>query len=296
MNKQTKSCVILLDNLLFGTKKYSRKDFIAKLKEENLSYSNSSVTRILNVIYFDFGIRIQHNNNFYEIIDNETEPDFLDKYKNIKNLLFREIIHKNIIENSLVSQFISIGNDTANIGIEYIENVLNAILEKRKLKISYQAFYESEMNEYVANPIFIKEYQNRWYLISEQNDNENFKIFAFDRIKNLVVLNELFKQKKLNHDFFKNTIGINYSEIVEQVILSFNAWQGNYIKTLPLHSSQKIITDNENTLTVAINVNINFELEQLIKSYGSSVKIIEPQWFKVKVIDDFKKSLQLYEK
>ena len=294
MNKQIKSCIILLENLLFGNKKYSRKDFMDKLKVEELSSSNSSITRILNKIYTDFGIKIQQKKEFYEIINEETELDYIDKYKNFKNLLFREIIQKNIIENSLISQFISFGNNSTNKGIMFIDNALNAILENRKLKIFYQPFYESEIKEYIVNPLFIKEYQSRWYLISELNEMNKIKTFAFDRIQNLEILKSTFKIKTQKTDLFKNTIGINHSEDIHEIVLRFNTWQANYVKTLPLHSTQKIIAENENGLTISINVNVNFELEQMIKSYGSSIKVIEPEFLKLKIIEDFEKTILEY--
>lgn len=294
MNKQIKSCIILLENLLFGNKKYSRKDFMEKLKVEELSSSNSSITRILNKIYTDFGIKIQQKKEFYEIINDETQLDYIDKYKNFKNLLFREIIQKNIIENSLISQFISFGNKSTNKGIMFIDNALNAMLENRKLKIFYQPFYESEIKEYIVNPLFIKEYQSRWYLISELNEMNKIKTFAFDRIQNLEILKSTFKIKTQKTDLFKNTIGINHSEDIHEIVLRFNTWQANYVKTLPLHSTQKIITENENSLTISINVNVNFELEQIIKSYGSSIKVIEPEFLKLKIIEDFEKTILQY--
>ena len=294
MNKQIKACIILLENLLFDSKKYSRKEFTIKLKNEELSSSNSSVTRILNKIYIDFGIKIQQRNEFYEIIDEETEVNYIDKYKNFKNLLFREIIQKNMIENSLVSQFISYGNNSTNKGIMFIDNALNTILESRKLKISYQSFYESDKTDYIVNPLFIKEYQNRWYLIVELNKIQKIKTFAFDRIQNLEILTSTFKLKNQKTDIFKNTIGINHSDDIQEIILWFDSWQANYIKTLPLHSSQKIISENENGLTISINVNVNFELEQLIKSYGSAIKVIKPDFLKLKIIEDFEKTIQQY--
>ena len=294
MNKQIKSCIILLENLLFSNKKYSRKDFMEKLKMEELSSSNSSITRILNKTYNDFGIKIQQKKEYFEIIDEETELDYIDRYKNFKNLLFREIIQKNIIENSLISQFISFENNSTNKGIMFIGTALNAILENRKLKILYQSFYESETKEYITNPLFIKEYQSRWYLIAEQNENQKLKTFAFDRIQNMETLTSTFKLKNQNIDLFKNTIGINHSEDVQEIVLWFNNWQANYIKTLPIHSTQKIISEDENGLTISIKVNVNFELEQIIKSYGSSTRVIKPEFLKLKIIEEFEKTIEIY--
>jgi len=291
-----KSCLILLENLLFDAKKYSRKSLKQKLKEEKLSFSDSAITRVLKSIFYDFGIYIKIQNEVYQIIESESEPNYLEKYTNLKSLLFREIIQKNIIENSIVSQFISFGNNSINKGIENVEIILNAILENKKLKIYYQKFSDEEINEHILEPIFIREFQNRWYVVSQTDKKEKLFTFAFDRIQKLEVLQKTFTTKNNNTNFYKNTIGISYTNNIERIVLKFGNWQANYIKTLPLHSTQEIISEDKNGLIISINVNINFELEQLIKSYGSSVEVIEPKELRKNIKQDLQATLKFYEK
>jgi hypothetical protein len=296
MNDKMKSCLILLENLLFSAKKYSRKSLKHKLEEEKLSFSDSAITRILKTISDDFGIRIKIQNEVYQIIENESEPNYLEKYNNLKSLLFREIIQKNLIENSIISQFISFGNNSINKGIENIEIILNAILEKKKLKIYYQKFSDEDIKEHILEPIFIREFQNRWYVVSQTVEKEKFLAFAFDRIQKLEVLQKTFTTKNNNTNFYKNTIGISFSQNIEKIVLKFDNWQAKYIKTLPLHTTQEIISEDENGLVISINVNINFELEQLIKSYGSSVEVIEPKELRKNIKRDLQATLKFYEK
>jgi hypothetical protein len=296
MNDKMKSCLILLENLLFSAKKYSRKSLKHKLEEEKLSFSDSAITRILKTISDDFGICIKIQNEVYQIIENESEPNYLEKYNSLKSLLFREIIQKNLIENSIISQFISFGNNSINKGIENIEIILNAILEKKKLKIYYQKFSDEEIKEHILEPIFIREFQNRWYVVSQTDEKEKFLAFAFDRIQKLEVLQKTFTTKNNNTNFYKNTIGISFSQNIEKIVLKFDNWQAKYIKTLPLHTTQEIISEDENGLVISINVNINFELEQLIKSYGSSVEVIEPKELRKNIKRDLQATLKFYEK
>jgi WYL domain len=295
MNNRIKSYLILLDNLHSNSKKYSRADFMQKLKSEGLSYSDSAITRILNKINVDYGISIVHKKEHYEIDKDQSDENYLDNYRNLKSLLFRQVFQKNSQENVLIAPFVSFDNATINKGIERIEPVLNAILEKRKIKLEYQTFYESEAETHIIKPLFVKEYQKRWYLIA-QNKEADFETFAFDRIQNLDVLSTTFSSNLSNIDLFKNTIGVHYSDKVEIIILEFEALQGNYIKTLPLHSNQKIIAETDNFLTILIEVNINFELIQILKSYGSTVKIIEPEHLKAQIIQDLNTTLKLYKK
>jgi predicted DNA-binding transcriptional regulator YafY len=50
----------------------------------------------------------------------------------------------------------------------------------------------------------------------------------------------------------------------------------NYIKTKPLHLSQRIISVEPDFANISINVKINNELISLILSFGPDVEVIAP--------------------
>ena len=79
-------------------------------------------------------------------------------------------------------------------------------------------------------------------------------------------------------EYFEDIIGVTKIENapVENIVLHFYGRTGNYIETKPIHESQKSKWIDEDVLEVRIKVIRNFELERLILSYGSNVKVIEP--------------------
>ena len=162
-------------------------------------------------------------------------------------------------------------------------------------KLSYQAFYESETKEYTVNPLFLREYQNRWYLIVDKNEGRENTTFAFDRIQQLHILKNTFNSQPVNKKLFQNTIGVIYSDTIENVVLWFSPLQAKYVKTLPLHSSQQLMSEDEKGAVFSLKVNINLELEQLIKAYGSAVRVLQPESLKQTIIEECRKSLVQYE-
>jgi predicted DNA-binding transcriptional regulator YafY len=127
----------------------------------------------------------------------------------------------------------------------------------------------------------LKEYQNRWYVVGIIGVFNEFRTFGIDRIENLEIKTETFKpDKKMNPiEMFNKTIGLVYSENTAQtIVLSFTPTQGKYIKTLPLHSSQKTLIDDEKECRISLEVVPNYELTQQILKHGETVKVIEPQW------------------
>jgi hypothetical protein len=52
----------------------------------------------------------------------------------------------------------------------------------------------------------------------------------------------------------------------EKVILSFDVVQGKYIKTLPLHTTQEVILENENEIRIALNLSHFYPCSNFNKS------------------------------
>lgn len=63
----------------------------------------------------------------------------------------------------------------------------------------------------------------------------------------------------------------------EIVVLRFTPFQANYIRTLPLHWSQKEILTNEQEVRFEYFILTNYELLQKILSYGDAVKVLQPK-------------------
>ena len=51
-----------------------------------------------------------------------------------------------------------------------------------------------------------------------------------------------------------------------------------------MHTSQRVITDDENEYRIALEVIPNYELIQQILKYGDTVKVVEPEW----LVDEIK--------
>jgi predicted DNA-binding transcriptional regulator YafY len=95
---------------------------------------------------------------------------------------------------------------------------------------------------------------------------------------------------------FYDVIGLYSENELEQVVLSYQPFQGKYIKSQPLHSSQKILVDNQSELRIEITVCPNYELEEQILKQGERVTVLEPQWLRENIKKRINDSLLNYDK
>jgi hypothetical protein len=94
---------------------------------------------------------------------------------------------------------------------------------------------------------------------------------------------------------FNDVVGINFSENeLENVILSYEAFQGNYLKSQPLHPRQKILVDNEEEFRIELRIRPNYELEEQLLKQGEKVEVIAPIWLRNRIKERMEKALRRY--
>lgn len=165
-------------------------------------------------------------------------------------------------------------------GTEHLYGVLHAIKNRLQIKFVYQKFWEDGISERTIEPYALKEFKNRWYILSKDLGDANVKSFALDRLSDLEILKRKFDfpENFDVNDHFRYCFGIvsPNDHQPEDIILSFNTKQGKYIKSLPLHDSQQILVDNDIELRIKLKLFITHDFFMELLSFGQNVKVIQP--------------------
>jgi predicted DNA-binding transcriptional regulator YafY len=174
-------------------------------------------------------------------------------------------------------------------GSEHLHGILHAIQNKFVIKFSHQKFWEDNITIRKVKPLAIKEFRHRWYLIAEDEKDNKVKTIGLDRISDLEITPRKFTFKNPEKAFqkFKDSFGVIASENEEpaEIVLSFTPFQGKYIKSLPLHHSQKIQIDNETETVISLYIYATHDFIMELLSYGKEVKVVSPIWLKQKLKD-----------
>ena len=97
--------------------------------------------------------------------------------------------------------------------------------------------------------------------------------------------------------YYKHCFGIvspEEDQQIQEVILSFDPYQGKYIKSLPLHESQEILKDNDKELLIRLYLFVTHDFLMEILSHGENVKVIQPENLIADLKSTFKKALRQY--
>lgn len=184
------------------------------------------------------------------------------------------------------------------VGIEHFTPLFNAIVEKRPLQLTYKSFKQEEKSKIIVHPYYLKQYNKRWFLIAWDSDRNYLANFALDRIsaikdaKNVAFL----PTEEDFSEYFEDMIGVSKDTRTEpqNVKLWVSPVSWPYVKTKPLNGSQKDRKAEDGGRIVTIDVYLNYELEQLILSFGENMKVLEPIELKERIQRRLKGAIDNY--
>lgn len=258
----------------------------SELKGEDLTISKRTFVRDMANIGEVYGIYIKYDYSARSYFIEDDLSEEKDKRRLEALDIFNALKIKERHQNRILL------DSRKNSGTEYIYGLLSAINNNLQVTFFYQKFHEEEGTMREVNPLAIKEFRLRWFLLALDRKDNKIKTFGLDRISYLDIQNNLkFKSEEFDGaEYLKYAFGITVvnDEEPEEVILSFTPIQGKYIKTLPLHSSQKVIIDDETEFRISLKICLTHDFKMELLSMGENVKVISPQ----RLIDDIKSTYE----
>jgi predicted DNA-binding transcriptional regulator YafY len=249
-----------------------------QMQDDNLQigFSKRTLQRDIKEIRNVFGIDIEYS---------KSHKGYFISQKENENMNFQRMMEAFDMFNSLnlaqdLTPFIHMEKRRPQ-GTDNLYGLLHAIKNRLKIKFTYQKFWEEELSQRLVEPYALKEFKNRWYLMAKDSKDNNIKSFALDRLTNLEITNQTFKYPdnysiEQSYRYCFGIISPNDEE-PQDIILSFDPFQGKYIKTLPLHHTQEILVDNEEEMKIKLKLCLTHDLVMELLSFGEYMKVIKPK-------------------
>ncbi|WP_299761440.1 WYL domain-containing protein [uncultured Pontibacter sp.] len=258
-----------------------------------IGFSKRTLQRDIREIRNIFGIEIEYS---------PTEKGYFIRQTEMENMNFRRMIEAFDLFNSLnaaqdISPYIQLENRKSQ-GVENMYGLLHAIKNRYRIHFAYQKYWEDDASDRLAEPYALKEFRNRWYVIVKDMKDGNVKSFALDRLSDLQITNQQFKDSepfklKQSYQFCFGIISPN-AEQPEDVVLSFTSFQGKFIKALPLHDTQQILLDNDDELRVQLRLYITHDFVMELLSYGAELTVLAPLSLQEELTKVYTKALTKY--
>lgn len=181
-------------------------------------------------------------------------------------------------------------------GSDSIPILISAIKEQRFVEFDYILVRkDNKLISKKVKPHFLKESLGLWYLLA-LDEHDNLRSDGIDRMQNIIVDATTFKRdESINpDDLFKHSYGIwdDPSMPVEEIELSYSPLDGKFIKTTPLHSSQKIIIDNDTEFRISLRLRITNDFVMALLSRSASLTVIKPLSLRTRIREIYKEAIE----
>lgn len=289
---------ILIINRLSGAKKFVPADELIdylnlqmEIRGYEIGISVRTLQRDFNDIAEMFEVNIKNKRGYgYYIVDTLDNPTC-----DYDQLLLNFDLLTSVSKDSDVSGYLLPEHHRPR-GSENIPLLINAI--KNRLEVQFEYVLVRQDDKIISKrvkPYFLKESLGLWYLVAF-DEKERLKCYGLDRIHNLMEISNTFRRDNSidASTLFKDSYGIwdDPAIPVEEIELSYSPLDGKFLKAMPLHHSQEIISDNEEEFRIRVRLRITNDFVMALLSRSSSLTVIKPLSLRERVRDVYQRALE----
>ena len=238
------------------------------------NYKNAIADLLKIVIECD-----QRDDNRYKIV--ARDDDELSSWL-IKSSTVNEILSNNADMRSRILL------EDIPAGQEFLLDIMGAMRTGCKIEFEYKRFTDCQVQQVKGAPYCVKLYHQRWYVLMKEwrtllvshELKEEMHVYSLDRILSMKVTDERFVLDE-NFDakeYFRYAFGtrVEKDNPPQRVLFKVANYQRDYLRTLPLHPSQREIETQEDYSIFELHVAMTIELTMQILYYGARVEVLEP--------------------
>lgn len=215
------------------------------------------------------------------------------------NIMVQKLEDKVYAQKKHTNPVIDIEKNEGLKGIDHLEFLYKAILNKQVLNIWYQSFKARRPGKITFHPYLLKEYRNRWFILGQKTESQHILTLALDRIHELEINDEhkYIPGDEFNaENYYKHVIGVTVnSNRPVNVHLFIDRQNAPYVLTKPLHASQQLISKSDEGIEIVIKVIPNFELEREILGFGENITLLAPEKLRKRIHERLKMAAMQYE-
>lgn len=239
--------------------------------------SRTTFNRYRDVIEEMFGIITECNlKNYCYFIAN---PEIL-RTPGIHTWMLRSMTVAGVLQSS-ASLHNRILLETMPSGQEYLQPIIDAMMHGHIVQMKYLRSF-ALIQTFNLMPYCLKVFKQRWYLVGHNTAyrHDDVRVYALDRVlgiketENPFALPADFDPKT----FFADDFGVytGGDEEVEDIIIRAHGRLPDYLRSLPLHQSQREIATGPRYADFSLRLRPTYDFMQELLSQANEVEIITP--------------------
>ena len=222
------------------------------------------------------------------------EDDISGCNKNTQFLLSAFAVNQMVSENRDLADRILLEDTPAGSNI-FLPEITTAMRENRRLSITYQNYEMQTAREFEIEPYALRYFGRRWYVLAHTDFHNSLRLYALDRMKDVKISDKLFNLPEdfSADDYFSRYFGVIVTDAkAENIQLKTTDTRAKYLRSLPLHRSQKEIASN----LFELHLVPTDDFINAVRAMGAEVEIVSPDWVRKRLLQEAKDMVKKYSK
>lgn len=221
-----------------------------------------------------------------------------DSFKKIMNKITELMPDKVSIDSYFVSNDIEfIPDPLPQIEPEVFETIFKAVKLNQTIHFDYRSISKQDYSSRDFDPYHVICQKGNWYICGFCHKNNDIRVYAFSRIKNIKLLESNFAISEdfdLN-DHIDSSFGIwNSKEAPVKIELLFTKEINTYVLERTWHKTQKIEQKSDGSVYLTFMTNQLQETLHWVLNFGGNVKVLNPPELAQMVLEEAKNILKQY--
>lgn len=154
-------------------------------------------------------------------------------------------------------------------------------LNNGEISITHKNFTHKKSYTFPVEPYCLKMFQKRWYLLAKSINDGKMRIYGLDRLENVELTTERFSMPKDFNakEYFSTFFGIvtDDSVAVERIAIRAYKQYQQYVRSLPIHSSQKELYACDAYADFELRLRPTYDFIMELLHAGNMIEVMEPK-------------------
>jgi predicted DNA-binding transcriptional regulator YafY len=162
------------------------------------------------------------------------------------------------------------------------QDVLGALIQRRRLRIRYHGRRRDEESERVVSPQRLTQYRNSWYLDAWCHEAEGLRSFALERIREQELLEQAARGIGADElsEHFDRSYGIFSGPAEHTADLRFTPEMARWVAEEVWHPDQHGVFEKDGSWRLKVPFSSARELTMDILRYGAQVEVLAPDFLR----------------
>lgn len=224
------------------------------------------------------------------------QPGLLDHHLAPLRQRIEEILDKQQLGNGELLRRVRILNIAARGGAECFQQLAGAVMQRKRLRITYHARGEDQITERLVSPQRLVHYRGNWHLDAWCHLRKDLRNFSIDRIKTCIVQDESAKEidNAVLDKYFATAYGIFAGEPTDTAILRFTPRAARWVADEHWHPEQQGEWLSDGRYELRLPYRDPRELIMDVLRHGPEVEVVGPAGLRAQVIQRVREAAARY--